>query len=622
MASEAGTLNRNPRQSTAPMATEPPDLVSAIKEAVDIVSLIGEYLRVEPVGSKFRALCPFHPDKKPSLQIDPEYQNYRCWSCGAKGDAFTFLEQYEKISFVEAKERLANRAGIAISAGRGAGEGSKGNLLAALDWAGKQFQNSLKDSRLGSKARQYLSERGITDETIERHGLGFAPPEFEWLVRQAPSAGFEAKTLIQAGLAKISQRGTHYDFYRARVIFPIRDTQGRTIAFGGRIVPSLDDGRAPKYLNSSTTDVYNKSRVLYGLDVTAAALKSRPSGPPNGARVGDLNSSPVVVMEGYMDCLMAYQAGLLTAVATCGTALTAEHVQRLRGYSERIVLMFDGDEAGQKAARASVSLFLESEVDLRLCLLPEGLDPCDFVAQRGLDELLARIGDSPDALDYAIGRALADYDTSGLAGRSRALEGVLQTLAAMPQVLRGHQQPRMDLALNRLAEAFRVDESTIRVRLRGLREQRDDRRDETTLPDAGVTRPMPMRERTIAELAVARPDRAGMLEPLVEVEAFSHVALRTIVATAYACSREMGAAATADALRERLDDARLDTIVVSLLESAPQDEAYETAFRDVLVLLEEDRRRRERIEKVQFGKPADDEEHLAALRALVSSSAP
>lgn len=622
MDSEAGTLNRNPRQSTAPMATASPDVVTAIKDAVDIVGLMGEYLRVEPAGSKFRALCPFHDDKKPSLQIDPEFQNYRCWACGAKGDVFTFLQEYEKISFAEAKERLARRAGIVISSGRSANEGSKGRVLAVLDWAAKQFQNCLKDSRLGLQARQYLTDRGITDETIERHGLGFAPPEFEWLIRQAASAGFDAKTMIQAGLAKVSQRGANYDFFRARIIFPVRDVQGRTIAFGGRIVPSLDDGRAPKYLNSPTTDVYNKSRVLYGLDITAAALKSRLPASPGGTRPGGFTSSPVVVMEGYMDCLMAYQAGLSTAVATCGTALTAEHVQRLRGYSDRIVLMFDGDGAGQKAAREATLLFLGSEVDLRLCVLPEGLDPCDFVVQRGVHELLQRMADAPDALDYAIERALADYASTGLAGRSRALDEVLNTLASLPQVLRGQQQQRLDLALSRLAEVFRVEEPTLRARLLELRREAGRvRQGNIDAEELGFDRPMPPRERTIAELAVTRPERAGTLAAFVAPDSFTHPALRRIVTTAYHASIELGSAATVDHVRERLDDARLDGIVLGLVESSPKDEAYETAFRDVLGSLEEDRRRRESIEKVRVGPSADADEHLAALRAMVSTNA-
>lgn len=610
-------MNRNPRQSATPMTTGPENELAAIKEAVDIVSLIGEYLRVEPFGSKYRALCPFHDDKKPSLQIDPEFKNYRCWACGAKGDVFTFLQEYEKISFVEAKERLASRAGIVLKLGRSGIGDSKARLVSVLEWASKEYQKLLMESASGAVARQYLKDRGVTEETIRRYGLGFAPAEFEWLIRQGTAAGFDAQLLIKAGLAKISQRMTTYDVFRGRVMFPIKDTTGRTIGFGGRIVPSLDDGRAPKYLNSPSTDVYNKSRVLYGLDIAAPVLKAHPLGGAAKPRL------PVVVMEGYMDCLMSYQAGLLTAVATCGTALTGEHVQRLRGYTDRIVLMFDGDEAGFKAAREATTLFLSSEVDIRLCLLPDGLDPCDFVTRHGVDELRRRIESAPDALEHTVGRAVEMYDSSGLDGRSRAIGDVLEALSAMPEVLRGDQQQRMDLAINRVAEAFRVEESTLRHRLREIRQSssRTGRSRPSSLEPSNAERPYPPKERTIVELAVVWPGGAGPLLELAPAEYFSHPALRRIMETCYQILKELGTKATTDVLRERLDDPKLDSVVVEFLEMSPKGPAHETALKDVVASLKEDRRRRDRSAQFSLGPTSGKDDHKAALRALTTRSA-
>jgi DNA primase len=598
------------------MTTGHDNVLAAIKEAVDIVQLIGEYIHVEPAGAKHRALCPFHDDKKPSLQIDPEFRNYRCWACGAKGDVFTFLQQYEKISFVEAKERLAKRAGIAVARGSSGRGDFKARLVSVLEWAAKLYQKSLLESPQGRPARQYLLERGVAEETIRRYGLGFAPAEFEWLIRQAATAGIDAATLARAGLAKVSRRQTHYDVFRGRIVFPIRDVQGRTVGFGGRIVPSLDDGRGPKYLNSPATDVYNKSQVLYGLDVAAQAFKSaRAAGP--GERL------PLVVMEGYMDCLAAYQAGLLTAVAACGTALTADHVQRLRGYADCIVLMFDGDPAGRKAADDAVALFLGSEVDIRLCMLPDGLDPCDFVVQRGVDELRRRIAEAPDALDYAIRRARAVYDSSGLDGRSRALADVLETMAAMPLILRGAMQQRLDLAVNRLAEAFRVEEAALRRRLAELRRDKTpgERRTSPAQPSGPAGPLMPPRERTIAELAVVHPGRIGELAPLAEVEAFTHAGLRRIVETCIRLCGRMGEAATTESLREELGDAALDALVAELWESAPKGDKHAAALAEAVRALAEDRRRKRAAGLFRLGPDAGGEEHLAALRALASPSA-
>lgn len=589
------------------------DVVAAIKEAVDIVSLIGEYIRVEAFGSKYRALCPFHDDKKPSLQIDPQYQNYRCWACGAKGDVFTFVQQFESLSFGEAKERLAARAGIKLTADGSGPSDSKGSLYRVLDWAQKEFQKSLFDGRTGLEARQYLAERKLSEETARRHGIGFAPMEYEWLRNRALQAGFDDQTLLRAGLVKMGQKATPYDTFRGRLIVPIREATGRVIAFGGRSIPALDDGRGPKYLNSPGTDVYNKSRVLFGLEVAAESLRRDRSGG------GSTGRPYLVVMEGYFDCLMAYQAGLNQCVATCGTALTPDHVKRLKGYVDRVVLMYDGDAAGQKAAKDSVELFFESEVDLRLCLLPDGLDPCDFIVERGSTALEELIANSPDAVDFAIERARELYSASGVAGRSRALDEVLASWSALPEVSRSEQQSRVDLAFNRLAEVFRMEEKSIRDRWRQLRESRSSDRERTRIDEpeeVGRARPFPPREKQIAELLVAMPSRARGLSDRVDAESITDPRLRVIVEACYRLQGELGDGATTDALRERLDDPRLDALVLELLESSPTGEAYDRGFQDVCRKLDEERQREEVVSLARLSPTASEDDHLAMLREL------
>jgi DNA primase len=477
-----------------------------------------------------------------------------------------------------------------------------------LAWAHKEFEKSLQEAGTGAVAEQYLSERKFSGQTLRQFGLGFAPPEFDWLLRRAKGAGFDEPVLQRAGLIKSNEQGRVYDTFRGRVMVPIRDVQGRVIAFGGRLIPALDDGRAPKYLNSPATDVYNKSRVLYGLDVAAEGLRAKKTSG---------GTPPLVVMEGYMDCLMAYQAGMKTAVATCGTSLTLDHVRRLRSYTDQVVLMFDGDSAGQRAAREATSLFLESEVDLRLCLLPDGLDPCDFIERHGIVALEHVIEESRDAIEFAIAEAREAHASEGLAGRNKAMDAVLETLASLPGSLRSEQQQRADLAVNRIAEVFRVDEGSVRRR---LSEMRGDRRAEARrfrADGADATSPLaplPLREKQITELMVTMPGQAADWKGLLSVEDFRHPELRNIVQTCFRILDTEGSAATTESLREALGESRLDSLVLDLLDAAPKGEAFRIAWEDVGRQLAEERRQRELSHMVRQDPSASDDEHLAALK--------
>jgi DNA primase len=568
------------------------DTTAAIKNAVAIIDLIGEYVRLEPIGSKFRGLCPFHDDHKPSLQVDPERQNYRCWACGAKGDVFTFVQQIEHISFVDAKAKLAQRAGIALRSHRSARSDHKESLLHVLGWAADLFHKSLFDSRTGSEARQYLHERGLSVQTAQAHGLGYAPSSFDWLIAQARGVGIAPEQLIQAGLARVGNQAKPYDVFRNRLMFPIRTERGAVIGFGGRILPS-DDSDGPKYLNTPATDVYNKSRVLYGLDVVSREWRNSPRAPQ---RV-------VAVMEGYTDCLMAYQHGLRTAVGTCGTALTAQHVARLRSIADRVVLVFDGDEAGQKAAANATALFLQSELDLKLCTLPGGKDPCDFVQEHGINALRELIDKAEDALDYHLNRGRRVFDWQTLEGKRRAMEHTLGVLAMVPPLARSQQRLKFDLAVNRVHRAFGINEPELRRRIDELRAQGQRATAPQTPPPAGA--PMNRWERQVAQWLVSRPSRAGELREFLPTDAVLHPDLRTLVGACYALSDELGVRATVDALRERLNDPRLDALLVDFLEGVPDDDVYERGWADIKAQLQLKQRQKSAREAAARGNHQD-----------------
>ena len=361
--------------------------LAAIKHAVDIVTLVGEYLDVQRSGSKFKALCPFHDDHNPSLELNPDRQSFKCWSCGAGGDIFDFVKDYERVDFPEALRMLADRAGVALGEAEApAAPGlSKVELLAVTSWAESTFVEALAGSDEG---RGYLEGRGISAESTARFRLGFAPESRDWLTAKARRAGISAAALERVGLIVRSEKNpVPHERFRGRLIFPIHDPRGRTLGFGGRILPSIEQKnaasgmKAAKYLNSPETALFQKRRILYGADLARPAARSE---------------GWMAVVEGYTDVIAAHQVGLTNVVGTLGTALGDDHVTALRRLADRSVLVFDGDEAGQKAADRSLELFLGHEVDVRVLTLPEGLDPCDFLLREGGDAFRAMVDRAVD----------------------------------------------------------------------------------------------------------------------------------------------------------------------------------------------------------------------------------
>lgn len=590
------------------------DFAARIKEAVPIQDVVGDHVRLEAAGNVFRGLCPFHDDHKPSLIVDPRFQTYRCWACGAKGDAFQFLQDLERITFAEAKEKLAERAGIKLPK-RGSGRAESAQLVyRVLGWAREEFQKELMDPRSGAAARAYLEERGLSSATVAQHHLGFAPLSYDWLLRKGRAAGFDAGLLVRCGLAKVGERGSAYDVFRGRLIFPIADERGRVLGFGARMLPGIGEGDGPKYLNTPATEVYNKSEVLYGIDVAAAELAKNRIG-------GATRSGPrtIVVMEGYTDCLMAWQHGFRLAVATCGTALTARHIGRLRSYADRVVLMFDGDAAGQKAAREATKLFLSAEMDLRLTQLPDSQDPCDFVRARGAAALIETVENARDALDFQIDAAKAQAQDAGIEGRRRALDDVLASLAEVPTLARQWQRVKFDLAVSRLRGAFGTDERTIRERILELR-----RRGSRAVPVPEAESPpvkMNAREREIVQWLAVHVSRADELLRVLPPGRLSHPLLRRVAEGAQNAYQQWGAEATSEAIREHLAEPEAHALLLELLESAPpleeQDEWLENivsglAAADWKAVVDGSRR---------LADSVDVDEHLKELRRAFGQSA-
>lgn len=527
-------------------------LTKQIKEANDIVEVVGAYVPLRPVGPTFKGLCPFHDDHRPSFDVDPRRQRYKCWSCGKSGDVFDFIMEHDRVDFREALELLARRAGITLEKNaKSAPNPERALMLELVRWSAEQFQQCLLESPLAEPARRYLGERQLTSETIRRFGLGFAPPAGDWLVRKATQAGLSFELLEKVGLIARRQEGDgYYDRFRDRVMFPIRDVRGQAMGFGGRILPSSPlSARAPKYYNSSETPLFSKSEMLYGLD------QARQAGTTAGY---------LAVVEGYTDVLMAHQVGVPQVVATMGTALNARHVRNLRRFAPRVVLVFDADAGGDTGVDRALELFVSQEVDLAVATLPEGMDPCDLLVNQGPEPFRKALENSVNVLDFKLDRVLASKSYQGIEGQRRAVDAVLGIIVQAPwdQDIAG--QVKRQLVVNRLAQRLGLRETQSEkkiwdrmheLRARAQRRPNVAQDEDETEEDRRSAKAAP-RERELLEVLLADPLLVPMAAAEVAPGDIEHPGLRQLLQGLYTL-RAAGQSPDLDQLRARLDNPRL-----------------------------------------------------------------
>ncbi len=468
-----------------------------IRTAINIVDLLGSYMELRRQGRAFVAQCPFHDDRRPSLQINPDRQIWKCWVCDIGGDIFSFVMQKEGVGFSEAIRMLAERAGIEIEErkrpGNIASGDEKSTLLEAMRWAADQFHQCLVDSDEGAVARQYLTDRGISQSSIEKFRIGFAPESWSWLIDRAAKRSLSPEVLEAIGLLARNERGSRYDRFRGRAMFPINDPQGRPIAVGGRVLPGSTTESA-KYINCNETRLYHKSHQLYGLDM---------------ARDTIVKTRQAVVMEGYTDVIMAVQHGITNAVACCGTALGESHIRLLKRYCDRVVLLLDGDEAGQRRTSEILELFVTAQMDLRILTLPDNLDPCDYLLKFGGEQLQPLIDDAVDALEHKLRLSCTGFDPLLDTHRANtALEEILLTMSRVSHdtlLSNFAVRLRQDQLIARLAKQFGIEQSEIRLRLDSIRKQtRDRERDRTRFQTQRTDSPTDPQSRFVKQLAAPK----------------------------------------------------------------------------------------------------------------------
>ncbi len=400
----------------------PREDIERIRDKTDLVELASEVTKVKRSGRTVMAVCPFHQEKTPSLSIDAARGLYHCFGCGKGGDIFAWVQETQSLDFREATELLARRVGVTLTEtpGEAKRRGRREELVRANKEAVDFYRERLKSAADARTARSYLRGRGYGVEVVERFDLGYSPDSWDELTRHLKTKGFNDRTLADSGLASKSSRGRMIDRFRGRIMFPIFDLRGDPVGFGARLL----EGDGPKYLNTSETSIYHKSRLLYGLNWAKSEIVRR-------------NES--VVVEGYTDVIALHLAEEPVAVATCGTALGEDHLDLLRRFSERVLLAFDADEAGAGAALRGFDLAIPADLDMRVVVLPEGRDPADLVGDGNADQLVAAMKGSLPLLQFSVDRELSRHDLNEAEARGRAVRAAAGMVARYTDPLVRHE---------------------------------------------------------------------------------------------------------------------------------------------------------------------------------------
>ena len=500
-----------------------PQLLEEIRARVDIVDLVGQFVNLKRAGENWKGLCPFHAEKTPSFMVHPKKGIFHCFGCGVGGDAFGFLMRQDRLQFPEAVRVLAERAGVALPTERRTeGDGQREALFKTMAQASEFYQDALWNRPEGEGARRYLDSRGIAPEMARRFVLGYAPEGWDHLLGFMKGRGVTEEQLVQVGLVLPRQTGSgFYDRFRGRLLFPIKDGQGRVVAFGGRAMGTED----PKYLNSPETPLYVKGQTLYAFDLAKPQIREK---------------NRALVVEGYVDCLMAHQHGFTETVAALGTAFTASQLGLLRRYFDEVITFFDADAAGKKATQR-VEELLEpgtqglawavnrtgtfgdgSALRLKVALLPSGHDPDSFLRKEGAQAFTQRIAEARSLLAYAVETAIGEENTTAPRGKATAFARVALILAKVTDSQEATELAR-DAALK-----LGVDPTQLWIEAQRLQGALRKPAPATAPAPAGVN--LPSAERDLVSLLVQNPDvRAALLPVLVE-EDLAHPALRAILA--------------------------------------------------------------------------------------------
>lgn len=572
-------------------------IVLEVQQASDIVDVIGEHVSLKKKGREMVGLCPFHDDHKPSMNVNPVKQIFKCFACGAGGDVFKFVQMRENLTFPQAIERLAERANIKIrksevrrrkseDSGVQQEEVDPNRLAKANAWAAKFFQNNLNNAENGQFARDYLAGRQINAESVKKWQLGLASNAQDGLINAAKAQKVPLKLLEQAGLTI----GQFQDKFVNRLMFTITDVTGRVIGFGGR---TLDENGA-KYINSPTTALFDKSNSLYGLEQ---------------ARHEIVSTGTAVVVEGYTDVIMAHQFGCCNVVATLGTSLTSGHGRILRRYAKKVVLIFDSDVAGVEAANRALDVCLAQRIDIKLASVPEGKDPCDFLLAAGKEGFERLVDEAVDVFQFKWDRLrekFADDDT--LAGKKAAVDEYLQTVATGMQA---GNIPALDVGLrvNQISRIIGLDGRQINIELsrrvrRAERAASYDRR-ERRLTNVDYGQGLwAAAQREVLEVLL---NESGLFETTrgkIAAESFDVPILGQVAAILFEVLKDNGEA-TLSAVLARTESVELGNCIMELAAAGEQKGNFKVRLAGALATMERCRTQKRNSRTDAIGDPKE-----------------
>lgn len=496
----------------------PQELIDQIRERLDITEVVSSYLTLTKAGQNLKGLCPFHAEKTPSFTVSPARQIFHCFGCGVGGNVFTFMMKMEGTDFPETVRELGRRAGIAVPVLEKTEKGlsgqdqarSRARLEELNEAAAAWFHGNLLHPQLGQEPYAYLSGRGIGRETIETFRLGWAPPAWDGLIKSLTGQGYAPAELAQAGLTVAKERAGRtgdasgcYDRFRARVMIPIVDLHRHVIAFGGRC---LGD-ETPKYLNSPETPLFSKGRSLYGLE---------------RARETASRANSLIIVEGYFDAISLHQAGVRNVAATLGTAFTPDHVRTIRRFVQNVVLLFDPDPAGVRAALRTLELFVDSGIAVRVMSLPRGEDPDVFIRTQGTDAFLRMQERAPSLLDFAVEHSLESAVSGTIEDRIRSVDEILRILQKTSHRLEKEE------CLKRVAERLGINQQRLIERYPELRAKDRKKADPKDPGFSGESRPRGSEEYDLVHLLLHGLLSLAQVRAL-DPEAFTVPACRRIL---------------------------------------------------------------------------------------------
>ena len=526
----------------------PQQFIDDLKHHADIVAVIQDYVSLKKTGATYKGLCPFHGEKTPSFHVNRDKGFFHCFGCGVGGDVFKFLELHDKMGFQDAVKQLAQRFGITPpemeqNDEQRANSAEREGLLKVHEAAASWFREQLA-STAGARIRRQISGRGVSDATNDALGLGFAPPAREGLKQALISQGFSQGLLIRAGLLVQRDDGNVIDRFRNRLMIPISRDTGSVIAFGGRAVEA---DQQPKYLNSPETPIYSKSRTLYGLNLSKAAIRT---------------GGVAILVEGYFDFAQVYQAGFQAVVASCGTALTSAQAQQMRRFAGKVVISFDPDAAGQGAAAKSCELLVAEGFEVNVAILPSGEDPDTYIRKHRPEGYRERLSQSRPYLEYLLDRAAAGHNLNTDEGRVKFLSEMLPIAGRIPDLT------VRDRFADRLAHKARVTDEVVRAEIRRAATQGQTALTSRQMPNFGkVTKA----EKGLIWLLLHDPERALPALDALEADDLEGLTARSVLDLARKLNENRGFSPAV--LLEHLStvDAQLVTAIASESEAHVKD---------------------------------------------------